>query len=53
MNNPRLECQYDNKDMTKSDQPLEKLKKQSQFSNDGNETKFRKETEEIKNEIKR
>ena len=45
---------YDNKDMTKSDQPLEKLKEaEVNFQIDGNEQKFRKETEEIKNEIKK
>ena len=34
---------YDNKDMTKSDQPLEKLKEaEVNFQIDGNETKFRK-----------
>ena len=38
-----------NKEMTKADQPLEKLKEaEVNFQIDRNETKFRKETEEIR-----
>ena len=44
---------YDNKEMTKADQPMEKLKEvEINFQIDGDEKKFREQMEEIQNEIK-
>ena len=44
---------YDNKVMTRSDQPKEKLKEvKLNFQINGNEVELRKKTEEIKNEMK-